>query len=56
MIAARGLFPGCIVSENHGLEFTASTSMKIENLFLKSYEVPPKPDIESDADRVRTTD
>ena len=26
--------------ENHGLEFTASTSMKIENVFLKGYEVP----------------
>ena len=26
--------------EDHGLEFTASTSMKIENLVLKGYEVP----------------
>ena len=26
--------------ENHGLDFTASTSMKIENVFLKGYEVP----------------
>jgi N6-L-threonylcarbamoyladenine synthase len=28
--------------EDHGLEFTASTSMKIENVVLKGYEVPLK--------------
>ena len=28
--------------ENHGFEFTAMTSMKIENLFLEGYEVPLK--------------
>jgi len=39
MIAASG-YSRLIRGENHGLEFTASTSMKIENLFLKGYEVP----------------
>lgn len=40
MIAAAG-FAKLSRGENHGLEFTASTSMKIENTFLKGYEVPP---------------
>lgn len=40
MIAAAG-FAKLSLGENHGLEFTASTSMKIENTFLKGYEVPP---------------
>ena len=39
MIAAAG-HPKLARGENHGLEFTASTSMKIENVFMKGYEVP----------------
>jgi len=39
MIAAAG-YAKLARGENHGLEFTASTSMKIENVFLKGYEVP----------------
>jgi N6-L-threonylcarbamoyladenine synthase len=39
MIAAVG-YAKLARGENHGLEFTASTSMKIENIFLKGYEVP----------------
>ena len=39
MIAAAG-YAKLVRGENHGLEFTASTSMKIENVFLKGYEVP----------------
>jgi tRNA N6-adenosine threonylcarbamoyltransferase len=42
MIAAAG-YAKLARGENHGLEFTASTSMKIENAFLKGYEVPLKP-------------
>jgi N6-L-threonylcarbamoyladenine synthase len=41
MIAAAG-YPKLERGENHGLEFTASTSMKLENIFLKEYEVPSK--------------
>ncbi len=40
MIAAAG-YAKLARGENHGLEFTASTSMRIENVFLKGYEVPP---------------
>ena len=39
MIAAAG-YVRLARGENHGLEFTASTSMKIENVVLKGYEVP----------------
>jgi N6-L-threonylcarbamoyladenine synthase len=39
MIAAAG-YARLARGENHGLDFTASTSMKIENVFLKGYEVP----------------
>jgi len=39
MIAAAG-YAKLVRGENHGLEFTASTSMTIENVFLKGYEVP----------------
>lgn len=39
MIAAAG-YPRLIRGETDGLEFTASTSMKIENVFPKEYEVP----------------
>jgi N6-L-threonylcarbamoyladenine synthase len=39
MIAAVG-YAKLARGENHGLDFTASTSMKIENVFLKGYEVP----------------
>ena len=39
MIAAAG-YAKLARGENHGIEFTASTSMKIENVFLKGYEVP----------------
>ena len=39
MIAAAG-YARLDRGENHGLDFTASTSMKIENVFLKGYEVP----------------
>ena len=39
MIAAAG-YSRLNRGENHGLQFTASTSMKIENVFLKGYEVP----------------
>jgi N6-L-threonylcarbamoyladenine synthase len=41
MIAAAG-FPKLARGENHGLEFTASTSMKLQNVFLEGYEVPGK--------------
>ncbi len=41
MIAAAG-YPKLARGENHGLEFTASTSIKIENLKLEGYEVPIK--------------
>lgn len=41
MIAAAG-YVRLARGENHGLEFTASTSIKIENVFLKGYEVPLK--------------
>ena len=39
MVAAVG-YARLARGENHGLDFTASTSMKIENVFLKGYEVP----------------
>jgi N6-L-threonylcarbamoyladenine synthase len=41
MIAAAG-HPKLARGENHGLDFTASTSMKLENVLLKGYEVPRK--------------
>ena len=41
MIAAAG-YARLARGENHGLEFPASTSMKIENVFLQGYEVPLK--------------
>jgi len=41
MIAAAS-FPKLERGENHGLEFTASTSMRLENVFLNGYEVPSK--------------
>jgi N6-L-threonylcarbamoyladenine synthase len=41
MIAAAG-HPKLARGENHGLDFTASTSMKLENILLKGYEVPRK--------------
>ncbi len=41
MIAAAG-YPKLARGENHGLEFTASTSMKLQNIFLEGYEVPHK--------------
>jgi N6-L-threonylcarbamoyladenine synthase len=41
MIAAAG-YPKLARGENHGLEFTASTSIKLENLWLEGYEVPKK--------------
>jgi N6-L-threonylcarbamoyladenine synthase len=39
MIAAAG-YPKLSRGENHGLDFGASTSMKLENVFLDGYEVP----------------
>jgi N6-L-threonylcarbamoyladenine synthase len=39
MIAAAG-HAKLIRGEDHGLEFTASTSMKIENVVIRGYEVP----------------
>jgi len=39
MIAAAG-HPKLERGENHGLEFTASTSMKLENFVVEGYEVP----------------
>jgi tRNA N6-adenosine threonylcarbamoyltransferase len=39
MIGAAG-YAKLARGENHGLEFTASTSMRIENVFLKGYETP----------------
>jgi N6-L-threonylcarbamoyladenine synthase len=41
MIAAAG-YPKLARGEDHGLEFTASTSIKLENISLKGYEVPLK--------------
>lgn len=41
MIAAAG-YPKLARGTNHGFEFTASPSMKLENVFLKGYEVPLK--------------
>jgi hypothetical protein len=41
MIAAAG-YPKLVRGENHGFEFTALASMKLENVFLKGYEVPLK--------------
>ncbi len=39
MIAAAG-YAKLARGENHGLEFTASASMRIDNVVLKGYEVP----------------
>jgi N6-L-threonylcarbamoyladenine synthase len=39
MIAAAG-YPKLARGENHGLEFTATTSMKLENFVVEGYEVP----------------
>lgn len=41
MIAAAG-HAKLVRGEDHGLEFTASTSMKIENVVMKGYEVPTR--------------
>ena len=41
MIAAAG-YPKLARGENHGLEFTASTSIRLENLWLEGYEIPKK--------------
>lgn len=41
MIAAAG-YPKLARGEDHGLEFTASTSIKLENMKLAGYEVPLK--------------
>lgn len=41
MIAAAG-YPKLLRGEDHGLEFTASTSIKLENLWLEGYEIPGK--------------
>lgn len=39
MIAAAG-YPKLVRGENHGLEFTATTSMKLDNFVETGYEVP----------------
>jgi N6-L-threonylcarbamoyladenine synthase len=39
MIAAAG-YPKLAHGENHGLEFTATTSMKLDNFVAEGYEVP----------------
>ena len=39
MIAAAG-YPKLARGENHGLEFNATTSMKLENFVVEGYEVP----------------
>ena len=39
MIAAAG-YPKLRRGEDHGLAFTASTSIKLENLQLAGYDVP----------------
>jgi N6-L-threonylcarbamoyladenine synthase len=41
MIAAAG-YAKLARGENHGLEFTAAASMKLQNVFLEGYEVPSK--------------
>jgi hypothetical protein len=41
MIAAAG-HAKLARGEDHGLEFTASTSMKLENVVMEGYEVPLK--------------
>ncbi len=41
MIAAAG-YPKLARGEDHGLQFTAVSSMKLENLRLEGYEVPKK--------------
>jgi N6-L-threonylcarbamoyladenine synthase len=41
MIAAAG-YPKLVRGENHGLHFTATTSMKLENFVVEGYEVPTK--------------
>ncbi|HXU35571.1 MAG TPA: hypothetical protein VN937_04355, partial [Blastocatellia bacterium] len=39
MIAAAA-YPKLARGENHGLEFTATTSMKLENFVVEGYEAP----------------
>jgi N6-L-threonylcarbamoyladenine synthase len=41
MIAAAG-YPKLARGEDHGLEFTASATLKIENLRLEGYEIPKR--------------
>jgi hypothetical protein len=41
MIAAAG-YPKLKRGEDHGLAFTASTSIKLDNLKLEGYDVPAK--------------
>ncbi len=41
MIAAAG-YPKLLRGENHGLDFNASASMKLENLVLEGYETPKR--------------
>ncbi|MFL6213794.1 MAG: tRNA (adenosine(37)-N6)-threonylcarbamoyltransferase complex transferase subunit TsaD [Blastocatellia bacterium] len=41
MIAAAG-YPKLLCGEDHGLSFTASTSIKLDNLKLEGYDVPAK--------------
>jgi N6-L-threonylcarbamoyladenine synthase len=41
MIAAAG-YPKLARGENHGLEFSAVASLKLENYFLQGYETPQK--------------
>lgn len=41
MIGAAG-FPKLLRGENHGLGFTATTSMRLENIRLEGYEVPAR--------------
>lgn len=41
MIAAAG-YPKLLRGENHGLDFNATASMKLENLVLEGYETPSK--------------
>lgn len=41
MIAAAG-YPKLLRGENHGLDFNANASMKLENIILEGYETPKK--------------
>ena len=41
MIAAAG-YPKLLRGENHGLNFNATASMKLENITLEGYEMPLK--------------